>query len=136
MFGLLRQYRHHSATRFGLAFACLWVAFAAVPCSAMGDLAAAHGHASPLASSAMSESHHCPHCPDAQVAKATPGTCTGLDDAVVTKVANFDLTLAGPAALPQLAQALDAGRVVKAPWFDVPPPLSVPLNLRYCTFIE
>jgi len=141
MLELLRQSRRRTAARLGVAFASLWLAFAAVPCSALEALGVdlGHSHSMPAAAAnghGAAPAHDCPHCPPEQPATATPGDCTGLDDAVVTKVTPLDLTLAAAPSLPLLVSAPDADRAL-APLRradDRPPP--VPLNLRFCTFLE
>ena len=139
MLELLRQYRRRTATRWGVAFASLWLVFAAVPCSAMEQVGIDLGHQH-AAAAASPSGHGCPHCPPEAPSKgaigATPGDCAGLDDAVVTKVVQLDLVLAAPQALPQPAPvATDAlASSPLSPDRDRPP--AVPLNLRFCTFLE
>jgi hypothetical protein len=136
MLELLRQYRRRSATRLGVAFASLWLAFAAVPCSALEELGVDLGHVHAAAVAPAAADHDCPHCPPAQPATATPGDCIGLDDAVVTKVATSDLALAAAPSWPVLAPHADpAGARVPHLSDRVRPP-TVPLNLRFCTFLE
>jgi hypothetical protein len=138
MLELFRQYRRRSATRLGVAFASLWLAFAAVPCSALEALGAdlGHAHAAAVASAPTAADHDCPHCPPEQPATATPGDCVGLDEAVVTKVAASDLALAAPPSWPTLALHADpVGALVPHRADGIRPP-TIPLNLRFCTFLE
>jgi len=112
----------------------MWLAFAAMPCSALEGFGVDLGHSHvPTVAAA---DHACPHCPPGQPSASTPGDCTGLDDAVVTKVASTDLVLAAPAALPTLVVVRDPGRCVALPQQAASRPPAVPLNLRYCTFLE
>lgn len=141
MLELLRQCRRRTATRLGVAFASLWLAFAAVPCSAMEELGVdmGHQHAAMSVAPAMAQSmgeHDCPHCPPEATGTATPGDCVGLDDAVITKVIQFDLVIAAPQALPLPAPIVDT-ELSFAPFArDRDRPPAIPLNLRYCSFLE
>jgi hypothetical protein len=134
MLELLRQCRRRTATHLGVAFASLWLVFAAVPCSAMEEFGIDLGHVH-SAQTMTKAGHDCPHCPPAK-ATATPGDCVALDDAVITKVVQFDLTLAAPSALPQPAPIADAARDLAPPVRETDRPPAVPLNLRFCTFLE
>lgn len=121
----------------GVAFASLWLAFAAVPCAAMEELGIDLGHQHAGATVAAAEpAHDCPHCPPAQPASATPGDCIGLDDALASKLATLDLVLAAPPAEPTLAPVVDPGHRLAVAARDRDRPPAVPLNLRYCTFLE
>lgn len=135
MLQVFRQSRRRAATRFGMVFASVWLAFAAVPCSALEQLGVDLGHTHAQSSVAKAD-HACPHCPSEQPSSATPGDCTGLDDAVLSKVQGFDLTLAAPAAIPTLVLIGDAGGAPQASANPPRRPPAVPLNLRYCTFLE
>lgn len=138
MLELLRQYRRRTATRLGVAFASLWLAFAAVPCSAMEELGVdlGHMHAAAAAPAVADADHDCPHCPPSQPATATPGDCVGLDDAAVSKVAAPDLVLAAAPSWPVLAPHADPVGAQAPLRSDRDRPPTVPLNLRYCTFLE
>ena len=137
MLELLRQCRRRTATRLGVALASVWFLFAAVPCNALeqAGLDLGHMHAAPAAVADAAAEHDCPHCPASQPAAATPGDCVGLDEAVVTKVTGLDLVLAVSRALPVVAPSVAEHIVAPiARGHDRPP--SVPLNLRFCTFLE
>lgn len=136
MLELLRQCRRRTATRLGVAFASLWLALAAVPCSAMEGLGVDLGHQHAAAPVAPEAVHDCPHCPPAPPATATPGDCVGLDDAVVSKVASSDLMLATAPSWPMFAPHADAVGALLPHRTDRVRPPTVPLNLRFCTFLE
>lgn len=138
MLELLRQCRRRTAARLGVVFASLWLAFAAVPCSAMEELGLdlGHQHAAAVVPAAAASDHDCPHCPPAQPATATPGDCVGLDDAVVSKVASSDVVLAAAPSWPALAPHADPVGALVPHRADHARPPTVPLNLRYCTFLE
>jgi hypothetical protein len=110
-----------------------WLSVAAVPCSAFESVGIdlGHSHATVVAE------HACPHCPAAaRPAAQSPGDCTGAADALLSKVGGVDLTLAAAPSTPApMASAAPARTEARpAPELDRPPP--VPLNVRFCTYLE
>ena len=138
----LRQSRRSAAARFGTAFACAWLAFAALPCAAFGmGVAGASDHAlMNHAATVPAGEPACPHCPPVQhhagCGSAHDFGCNALGDALLAKSASSDLVLAAPPSTPNfVTRSGDATRVARVT-HDTVPPSSVPLNLRYCTAQE